>query len=432
MASREDRKGRVKNAEILFNSKEFEAAHIKFSELLQDYPSDPIILNYIALLDFKKGKVKKAVNGLKLSIFNNPEYIDANFNLGLIFHHESQFEDAIYYLVKVLRMAPKYGKTYFLLAKIFSSQGKYIEAIGGYCRGLKIAPKYADGYFELAILFKKCRKFADSIWAYEKYLELCPNSAEAYNNLGNVCKLAGNNNRAIEAYGKAISINPDIDNAKHFLAVLTNDISDHAPSGYIKRFFNSYANHFEEHLVQNLGYNTPTLFLDEIKKLKSKNNIYNMVIDLGCGTGLSGELFRPLAKTLIGVDLSSNMLSIAKQKNIYDNLLEGEIVEKLSQINKKFDLFICADVIVYFGELYSLFREIKNHSRPGSLFIFSTENLELGEYTLNSEGRYSHNPDYIVSLAKILGFTVLRNTKINLRLEKGYWIKGGLFIFQYD
>ena len=97
MASREDRKGRVKNAEILFNSKEFEAAHLQFSELLQDYPSDSIILNYIALLDFKKGRVKQAVNGLKLSIFNNPEYIDANFNLGLIFHHESQFEDAIYY-----------------------------------------------------------------------------------------------------------------------------------------------------------------------------------------------------------------------------------------------------------------------------------------------------------------------------------------------
>ena len=430
MASREDRKGRVKNAEILFNSKEFEAAHLKFSELLQDYPSDPIILNYIALLDFKKGRVTKAIEGLKLSIFNNPKYIDANFNLGLVFHHQRQFEDAIYYLGKVLRLAPKYGKAYFLLAKIFCSQGKYVEAIGGYYRGLEIAPQYADGYFELAILFKKCAKLNDSIWAYDKYLELCPNSAEAYNNLGNVCKLAGINNRAIEAYRKAISINPDIDNAQHFLSVLTNNISERAPSGYIKRFFNSYANHFEEHLVQNLGYNTPTLFLDEIKKLKSKNTIYNNVIDLGCGTGLSGELFRPLAKTLIGVDLSSNMLSIAREKNIYDNLLEGEIVEKLSQINKQFDLFICADVIVYFGELNSLFKEIKNYSRPSSLFIFSTENLELGEYNLNSEGRYSHNPSYIVSLAKTLGFTVLRNTKINLRLEKGYWIKGGLFIFR--
>ena len=430
MASRENLDGRVKNAEILFNSREFEAAHAEFSELLQDHPSDPIILNYIALLDFKKGRVTKAIEGLKLSIFNNPEYIDANFNLGLVFYHQRQFEEAIYYLGKVLRMAPKYGKAYFLLAKIFSSQGKYVEAIGGYCRGLEISPQYADGYFELAILFKKCAKLDDSIWAYDKYLELCPNSAEAYNNLGNVCKLAGINNRAIEAYRKAISINPDIDNAQHFLSVLTNNISERAPSGYIKRFFNSYANHFEEHLVQNLGYNTPTLFLDEIKKLKSKNTIYNNVIDLGCGTGLSGELFRPLAKTLIGVDLSSNMLSIAREKNIYDNLLEGEIVEKLSQINKQFDLFICADVIVYFGELNSLFKEIKNYSRPSSLFIFSTENLELGEYNLNSEGRYSHNPNYIVSLAKTLGFTVLRNTKINLRLEKGYWIKGGLFIFR--
>ena len=35
------------------------------------------------------------------------------------------------------------------------------------------------------------------------------------------------------------------------------------------------------------------------------------VLDLGCGTGLMGAEIHPLARTLVGVDLSSQMLENA-------------------------------------------------------------------------------------------------------------------------
>ncbi|WP_371440254.1 methyltransferase domain-containing protein [Candidatus Coxiella mudrowiae] len=46
------------------------------------------------------------------------------------------------------------------------------------------------------------------------------------------------------------------------------------------------------------------------------------MLNFGCGTGLCGEYFKPLAKELIGVDLSEKILLIAKNKNIYNILLK--------------------------------------------------------------------------------------------------------------
>ena len=38
------------------------------------------------------------------------------------------------------------------------------------------------------------------------------------------------------------------------------------------------------------------------------------VVDLGCGTGLFGRLLRQRARKLTGVDLSPNMLKVARQR----------------------------------------------------------------------------------------------------------------------
>jgi hypothetical protein len=60
-----------------------------------------------------------------------------------------------------------------------------------------------------------------------------------------------------------------------------------------------------------------------------------------------GARLHPLARTLTGIDISSNMLKIAQQRQIYDNLVCGELSEFLQTQTKKFDLVGAADVFVY-------------------------------------------------------------------------------------
>ena len=42
------------------------------------------------------------------------------------------------------------------------------------------------------------------------------------------------------------------------------------------------------------------------------------MLDLGCGTGLSGQIIRPAARRLCGIDLSPDMVERAEARPIYE------------------------------------------------------------------------------------------------------------------
>ena len=78
------------------------------------------------------------------------------------------------------------------------------------------------------------------------------------------------------------------------------------------------------------------------------------MLDLGCGTGLSGEAFRPLVDWMEGVDLSPGMIEQARRKNLYDRLDAGDLTESLDahlRADARFNLIVAADVFVYCADL---------------------------------------------------------------------------------
>jgi len=116
------------------------------------------------------------------------------------------------------------------------------------------------------------------------------------------------------------------------------------------------------------------------------------VVDLGCGTGLCAPLFRPLARYMVGIDLSPGMLAIARQQrgHLYDALLQGDGAETLLSASElrhrsggspstggSVDLVLAADVFVYVGELERTMRACAHVLRVGGLLAFTVEELEL-------------------------------------------------------
>lgn len=103
-------------------------------------------------------------------------------------------------------------------------------------------------------------------------------------------------------------------------------------------------------------------------------------------------------------------------------------MDALEASDYKFDLFIATDVIIYIGEINSMFQSIVKSAAPKSYFVFSTEVYDGDGYTLQETARWSHNPQYIRTLAKQYGCSVSTQKRIPIRKEFEDWIMGDLFI----
>ncbi len=114
--------------------------------------------------------------------------------------------------------------------------------------------------------------------------------------------------------------------------------------------------------------------LEQLKPLLKKKK-YNL-LDLGCGTGLSGQCFADIAKKITGIDISGNMLIKAKEKACYDALIEKDILRSLVELKELYDLILCIDTLVYFGDLNEFFTNIIYCLTKNGLLAFS---VELGE-----------------------------------------------------
>lgn len=98
-------------------------------------------------------------------------------------------------------------------------------------------------------------------------------------------------------------------------------------------------------LVRKLGHEIPKLLVRPALK-ESGSGSLGSILDLGCGTGLTGLEIREICYNLEGIDLSSKMLEVAKTKDVYDKLDKVNIVEYLSNSKPDFDYFISTDVII--------------------------------------------------------------------------------------
>ena len=214
------------------------------------------------------------------------------------------------------------------------------------------------------------------------------------------------------------------------LSALTGNKNEIAPRDYVENLFDGYSKKFEVALVNNLEYKTPKLIRDILIK-PNVNGSLGSIIDLGCGTGLFGSEIRDHCSQLEGIDLSNKMLEIAKPKNIYDKLLQFDIIEFLSTMPLDFDYYIAADVFVYIGNLTEIFHLIKSRNKRSGNLVFSTEHSELEGYHILKSGRYSHSKSYIESLCKKFDYKVAHYSTTDLRKEKGHFLTGGIYVLSF-
>jgi predicted TPR repeat methyltransferase len=144
---------------------------------------------------------------------------------------------------------------------------------------------------------------------------------------------------------------------------------------------------------------------------------------------LCGPLIAPYARRLTGVDLSGGMLAQAKEKQVYDELLQAELTGYLRDHPAAFDVIVSADTLVYFGALEEVLAAASAALRAGGVLIFT---LERGrgdappDFRLELHGRYAHAEGYVDRLLAGAGLRA-EIAHADLRMESGVPV-GGLVV----
>jgi predicted TPR repeat methyltransferase len=120
------------------------------------------------------------------------------------------------------------------------------------------------------------------------------------------------------------------------------------------------------------------------------------------------------------------MLAQAREKNVYDELLQVEITEYLRGCRDAFDVIVSADTLVYFGALEEVIAAAARALRAGGLAVFTLEDGKghhEADFRLETHGRYTHARAYVERLLLSSGLEP-EIASAELRLETGVPVAG--------
>lgn len=291
----------------------------------------------------------------------------------------------------------------------------------------------ADRRAAYAKMLSEEGQFAEAAELQEQALELAPSWRAGWFQLGEYREKAGNRDGAVGAYALVAGDGgEDIFGARLKLAVLgAAEVPASPESTYAESLFDGYADRFEKALTEKLGYDLPALIAARVAPFGP----FALAVDIGCGTGLAGPPMRPFSGRLEGFDISLNMLAKAAEKGVYDHLSRADLSLRAEESGlfapdlpeERADLALAADVMMYLGDLETVFMLMVALVRPGGLFAFSVEAADEA-YVLQPSLRYAHSQAHVAVLFARHGFTQRHFEQTTLRMDGGKPVFGFVFI----
>jgi predicted TPR repeat methyltransferase len=398
-----------------------------YRKILELIPGHPDALHFSGVLAHQQGRSDEGRALIERSLALHPDQPDCYSNLGIIAKAQGRLADAAAAYRKAIELNPDHANAHSNLGVLLRAEGQLAAAETEYREAIRLDPQHIDAHHNLGLLLASVKRTKEAVECFCRVTTLSPRHPEARRLLAMAHCTLGETEKAVEIIQEWLAEDPENPIAQHSLASASGrNVPARASDAYVETVFDSFASSFDVKLA-GLSYRAPQIVGALVADAGVAADRSLDVLDAGCGTGLCGPILAPAARRLVGVDLSGRMLDLARERQVYDELVKGELTAFLEANPGAFDLIVSADTLVYFGPLDRLATAAARALRPRGRLIFTIEEFQAAGapagYRLQPHGRYCHARDYVQRTLEAAGFRV-STVRAELRMEAGVPVAG--------
>ncbi|MEM9057103.1 MAG: tetratricopeptide repeat protein [Pseudomonadota bacterium] len=408
------------------------------------------------------GRLQEAEAGFRAVLSASPDNADVMQRLGVARAQQGDLDEAKQWLERAVDTDAGHYAALDNLGNLRQLLKDYAGAAECYRKATALAPDAPEAHYNLGVALAKHEDVPGAEAAYRHTVELAPDHYNARYNLAHLLLRNSNNEAAVAVLDEALSRwsedarllllksdahrnlkqwqqaadvlqaaidrDPSRAHLSHMVDAYRGEVPERPPDAFVSDLFDGFAADYDARLLLNLDYQVPMTLAWLLTDTVGEDVCFDRLLDLGCGSGLSGIEFHDYADAMVGVDLSPKMLEKARARDIYVELSDLAIDAYLDCDGPSFDAFVAADVFVYVGSLERVFEGVAARAEAGATFLFSVEATDSDSLELRQTGRYAHPQSYIRQLAAANGFTVARHVSKPLRLDFGEPVMGDYYL----
>lgn len=405
---------------LLLHQSDYASARATLELSLSYCPGSPRLAVNLSIARRGCGDLEGALSAAREAVDLAPELVSAWNALGIALIELGRADEAERSLSEGLALHPDSAPLALHLDQVIRQQGRTRDGARDHGRALMAQAE--------ALIKSGNTVAAETL--LRQALKLYPEHAAAHTNLGVFLMQFERKAEAAQAFRSALERNPACETSRFLLQVTEGEFPESGSASYVQMLFDSYADHFDQELVEALDYRAPELLAKRVLA-RSANTGLGEVLDMGCGTGLMAIQLVGHFAAIDGVDLSSRMLEKARERALYRELAEADIRDYLATSSKSWGAILAADVFCYCGRLDDIFVLARRRLQPHGILAFTVEASEDEDIeVLASTGRYRHGRHYLMNALRIAGFNDCQIEQDVLRKNHDKDVQGYLVLAQ--
>jgi len=143
--------------------------------------------------------------------------------------------------------------------------------------------------------------------------------------------------------------------------------------------YRAWARMYDTDTKEGMGYVGPVVAAHMLDShLESKDS---RILDAGCGTGQVGEVLKDMGYTRVeAMDYSADMLCVAEEKCLYDNVFRCDMSKPLAMEDNAYDAIICVGTFTYAHVGPHAFAEMARITKPEGFICFTIRDGAYQKY----------------------------------------------------